>query len=179
MLLWRVDHSLWLYPRLPVTVCDVALACRLWSVTLSQDVGHSLRCCVSDGLWRDPGVCRSRSVMGSRSPSVKVCDGVTESVGHGLWVGVGEFTNYHHSTLFFPAKCKTWYFFKNVSTLGILLLLGVLNIKNSSSLLFSLSFFLHYSFLPLLLRSHLFQNRNLEYPRWVKFNHDTYNSLNR
>ena len=111
MLLWRVDHSLWLYSRLPVTVCDVALACRLWSVTLSQDVGHSLRCCVSDGLWRDPGVCRSRSVMGSRSPSVKVCDGVTESVGHGLWrghgvcrsrsVGGGKFLPLNTSTLSF------------------------------------------------------------------------------
>ena len=172
---YDVGYDLWCCSGVSITACDSTLGCQSRFVTLPWPVGY--------GLWRCPRmsvtVFDAVSVTGSRSPSVKVCDGVTESVGHGLWVGVGEFTNYHHSTLFFPAKCKTWYFFKNVSTLGTLLLLGVLNIKNSSSLLFSLSFFLHYSFLPLLLRSHLFQNRNLEYPRWVKFNHDTYNSLNR
>jgi len=41
------------------------------------------------------------------------------------------FTKYHQSTVYFPAKCKTQYFFKIVSTSGTLLLLEVLNIGNT------------------------------------------------
>ena len=164
---YDVGYDLWCCSGVSITACDSTLGCQSRFVTLPWPVGY--------GLWR----CPRMSVTVFDAVSVTVCDGIPESVGHGLWWGPevrrsrsvmvsqslsvtvcggggGEFTKYHHSTLFFPAKCKTWYFFKNVSTLGILLLLGVLNIKNSSSLLFSLSFFLHYSFLPLLLRSHLF-----------------------